>query len=109
MVYAGGVLDSMQDTPQASVLGVCRTACRTHHTVCAVGLLDSTHAQTAGRAATTALVPHAESRRTHLDVPVDAVVLVHVLDRLQHRQHDGGNHNLVQTLQDSSSSRPAHQ
>lgn len=47
---------------------------------------------------------HSTARDTHLDVPVDAPVFVHILQPLQHKLHDGGNRHLVQALQDSSSS-----
>jgi hypothetical protein len=34
----------------------------------------------------------------HLDIPVYAAILVHILKRFQHRVHDAGYHDLIQAL-----------
>lgn len=42
----------------------------------------------------------------HLDVAVDAALLVHILQRAQHIAHDGCNHHLVQPLHDTEGQNP---
>lgn len=45
--------------------------------------------------------PQLETQSPHLDIPVYATIPVHILQCFQHRVHDGGYHDLVQTLQEA--------